>query len=271
MAKDFIRIGSIHIRWYSIILMIAVIFAYLIICKEAKKKTAKDDLIINTLFYGLLFGILGARIYFVLFNMNYYINNPLEIFMIWNGGLAIHGGILFGLLFLIIYSKKNNINLLLLLDLIIPGLIIAQAIGRWGNFFNQEAYGRVVSLSFLKKLYLPNFIIQNMYIDGHYREPTFLYESFFSFLGFIVIVLLRKNNNLKVGQLTGLYLIWYGIERLIIETFRSDSLMFSNIKIAQLISIIFIISGVFLYIKNRKRAFYNNEVLQKGEQKCIKK
>ena len=102
MTKDFIRIGSIHIRWYSIILMIAVISAYFVIFKEARKKTTKDDLIINIIFYGLLFGILGARIYYVLFNMNYYINNPLEIFMTWNGGLAIHGGILLGLLFLFI-------------------------------------------------------------------------------------------------------------------------------------------------------------------------
>lgn len=264
MTKDFIRIGSIHIRWYSIILMIAVISAYLIICKEARKKTTKDDLIVNIIFYGLLFGILGARFYYVLFNMNYYMNNPLEIFMTWNGGLAIHGGLLFGLLFLIIYSKKKNINILLLLDIITPGLIIAQAIGRWGNYFNQEAYGRAVSLSFLKKLCLPNFIIQNMYIDGHYREPTFLYESFFSFVGFLIIILLRKKKNIKVGQLTGIYLIWYGIERLVIETFRSDSLMFGNIKIAQLISIIFILTGVFLYNKNRKKdKFYNNEVLQK--------
>ena len=264
MAKDFIKIGNIHIRWYSIILMIAVTSAYLIICKEAKSKKIKDDLIVNIIFYGLLFGILGARVYYVLFNMNYYINNPLEMFMTWNGGLAIHGGILFGLLFLIIYSKKKNINILLLLDIITPGLIIAQAIGRWGNFFNQEAYGRAVSLSFLKRLCLPNFIIQNMYIDGHYREPTFLYESFFSFVGFLIIILLRKKKNIKVGQLTGIYLIWYGIERLVIETFRSDSLMFGNIKIAQLISIIFILTGVFLYNKNRKKdKFYNNEVLQK--------
>ena len=264
MTKDFIRIGSIHIRWYSIILMIAVISAYFVIFKEARKKTTKDDLIINIIFYGLLFGILGARIYYVLFNMNYYINNPLEIFMTWNGGLAIHGGILLGLLFLFIYTKKKDINILLLLDIIVTGIIIAQAIGRWGNFFNQEAYGRVVSLSFLKKLYLPNFIIHNMYIDGHYREPTFLYESISSFLGFLLLILLRKKKKLKIGQLTGIYLIWYGIERLIIETFRSDSLMFSNIKIAQLISIIFILTGVFLYNKNRKKdIFYNNEILQK--------
>ena len=168
------------------------------------------------------------------------------------------------LVFLIVYSKKKNINMLLLLDIIIPGLIIAQAIGRWGNFFNQEAYGRAVSLSFLKKLYLPDFIIQNMYIEGYYREPTFLYESFFSILGFLFIILLRKKKNLKVGQLTGFYLIWYGIERLVIETFRSDSLMLGNIKIAQLISIIFILTGVFLYNKNRtKNVFYNKEVLQK--------
>ena len=264
MSKYFITIGNINIRWYSIILLFAITCAYFVIQKEAKKKKIQDDLLINIIFYGLLFGILGARLYYVLFNFQYYKNNIQEIFMIWNGGLAIHGGIIFGLLFLIIYSKKRNINLLLLLDIIVVGLLLAQSVGRWGNFFNQEAYGRIVTLSFLKKLKLPSFIISKMYIDGYYREPTFLYESILSFLGFLLLVVIRKLKNIKVGQITGIYLIWYGIERLIIESFRSDSLMLNNIKIAQLISIIFIIIGVLLYNKNKsKDILYNMEVLQK--------
>ena len=172
--------------------------------------------------------------------------------MIWNGGLAIHGGIIATLIFLVIYSKKKEISSLLMTDIIVVGLIIAQAIGRWGNFFNGEAYGRIVSKSFLDNLHLPDFIINGMFIDGFYREPTFLYESLLSLLGFIIIILIRKYIKTKVGQITGIYLIWYGIERFIIETFRSDSLMLGPLKMAQCISLIAIIVGIYLIIKKMK-------------------
>ena len=259
-----LEVGPIKIYWYSLTMFAAILVATILIVRESKKQKINDNILIDLIFYGIISGILGARIYYVLFNLDYYLQDPLEIIKIWHGGIAIHGAIIGGLIFLILYSKKKKLNVLKMMDIIAVGLIIAQAIGRWCNFFNQEAYGRIVTISFLKKLYLPNFIIQNMYIDGYYREPTFLYESFFSFVGFLIIILLRKKKNIKVGQLTGIYLIWYGIERLVIETFRSDSLMFGNIKIAQLISIIFILTGVFLFNKNRKKdKFYNNEVLQK--------
>ena len=144
-------------------------------------------------------------------------------------------------------------KLLLILDTIVVGLIIAQAIGRWGNFFNQEAYGRIVSESFLKGLHLPKYIIKGMYIKGAYREPTFLYESLLSIIGFIVLLLVRKIKSIKTGTLTSIYLIWYGVSRLIIEAFRSDSLMLGPIKVAQLVSIIGIISGIVLLILSMKK------------------
>ena len=173
--------------------------------------------------------------------------------MIWKGGLAIHGGIIATLIFLILYSKKKKINTLLLLDVIVVGLIIAQSIGRWGNFFNGEAYGRITTLSNLKSLHLPKFIINGMYINGSYREPTFLYESIFSLMGFIVMLTVRKLKKLKVGNLTSIYLIWYGIERLFIEQLRSDSLMLGPIKVAQLVSAIAIIAGIIILIKETKK------------------
>ncbi len=249
MNKSLIDLGFIQIRWYSFFILLAILSAYWLIQREAKKKEISEEWISNLFFYGVIIGILGARLYYVIFNLSYYSKNPLEIFMIWNGGLAIHGGILATLIFVIYYCRKSHISILQITDIIVVGLVLAQAIGRWGNFFNGEAYGRVVTKSFLQKLHLPSFIIKGMYIDNNYREPTFLYESFFSLIGFLVLVLLRHYKKNKEGELTSLYLIWYGIERVIIETFRSDSLMLGNLKVAQCISIIAILSGIYLLIK----------------------
>ena len=250
MNSVLFNLGFFEIKWYSFLILIAMFLAFFVISKEARKKGMKEDELINILFYGMVIGILGARIYYVIFNLDYYLSNPLEIFMIWNGGLAIHGGIIAGLIFLFFYSKKNNLNFLLVLDIIVVGVILAQSIGRWGNFFNQEAYGRTVTVDFLKSMHLPKFIINGMYINGEYKEPTFLYESLFSFLGFIVLITIRKIQKIKVGQLSGLYFIWYGLERILIETFRADSLMFGKVKIAQIVSLIACICGLYLIRKS---------------------
>ena len=267
-------LGIIKIRWYSLFILIAVLTASFLIYKESIKKGIKREELENLIFYGFLFGILGARIYYVLFNLDYYLKDPIQIIQIWNGGLAIHGSLISGLIFIYYYCKKKNINFILLLDIIVVGLIIAQSIGRWGNFFNGEAYGRVVTLEFLKNLHLPEFIIKGMYIDGLYREPTFLYESVFSLLGFILLIILRKIKKLRVGQLLGTYLVWYGIERFIIEGFRSDSLMLGSFRIAQIVSIIFIIVGIYFIFKNIKNnRLYKEErlLLKKQEEVCIRK
>ena len=145
MDNIILDLGFIQIKWYSFFILLAMLTASFLIYKEAKKKHINEEILINLIFYGIIIGIIGARLYYVIFNFNYYINNLLEIFMIWKGGLAIHGGIIAALIFLIIYCKKNKINIMLLLDIIVIGLIIAQAIGRWGNFFNQEAFGRITS------------------------------------------------------------------------------------------------------------------------------
>ena len=263
MDRVLFDFGFFQIKWYSFFIFMGVLTASFLIIKEAKKKNINTDNIIDILFYGIIIGILGARIYYVLFNLDYYLSNPIEIIEIWNGGLAIHGGVIATLIFLIIYTRKKKMNLLLLLDILVVGLIIAQAIGRWGNFFNGEAYGRIVSLSFLKSLHLPKFIIDGMYIGGEYREPTFLYESVFSILGFIILLIVRRLKNTKTGQICGIYFIWYGIERFIIESFRSDSLMLGPLKIAQIVSILSIILGIYLFTKNIKNSkkLYKEDLL----------
>ncbi len=256
MNDVMLNLGIFQIKWYSFFIFLAMLTACLIIFKESKKKNVPDDYLTNLIFYGLIIGILGARLYYVIFNLDYYLNNPSQIFSIWNGGLAIHGGLISALIFLIIYSRKNKINILQMLDIMVVGVIIAQAIGRWGNFFNQEAYGNIISLQALKNMHLPKFIIDGMYISGSYREPTFLYESICSLIGFILLLILRATKKLKTGQLTAIYLIWYGIVRFGIETLRSDSLMLGQIKVAQLVSLLFVISGIALfiysYIKKKK-------------------
>lgn len=256
MNDVMLNLGIFQIKWYSFFIFLAMLTACLIIFKESKKKNVPDNYLTNLIFYGLIIGILGARLYYVIFNLDYYLNNPSQIFAIWNGGLAIHGGLISALIFLMIYSRKNKINILQMLDIIVVGVIIAQAIGRWGNFFNQEAYGNIISLQALKNMHLPKFIIEGMYISGSYREPTFLYESICSLIGFILLLILRATKKLKTGQLTAIYLIWYGIVRFGIETLRSDSLMLGQIKVAQLVSLLFVISGIALfiysYIKKKK-------------------
>ena len=205
MNKIFLDLGIVQIKWYSLFIFIAMLVASILIYREARRKKIDDDTLFNMIFYGIIIGILGARFYYVLFNLNYYLKYPLEILMIWNGGLAIHGGLLAGLLFMAYYSKKHKINILGILDILVVGVIIAQSIGRWGNFFNQEAYGGVISLSTLKSMHLPQFIIDGMYIDGAYRTPTFLYESFSSLLCFIVLILLRKTKKINRNYINQLW------------------------------------------------------------------
>ena len=254
MNPILLRIGNITIYWYSIMILIGFIVASYLIIEETRRFLIKKTTITDMLFYTIIIGILGARLYYVLFNLDYYSKNILDIFKVWEGGLAIHGGIIAGAIFIIIYTKKKNLNTLKILDICVPGLLIGQAIGRWGNFFNGEAHGPITSLEHLK--YFPNFIKEGMYIDGNYYMPTFLYESVLCIIGLIIILIIRRKLKIKNGQITGFYLIWYGIIRFIIESFRTDSLMLNVLKQAQIISIIMIVIGLFLIIKGNKNEKY---------------
>ena len=254
MDKVALDLGFIQIYWYSIFIFIAMITACAVIYKEAKKRNINEEFLINLTFDTIIIGIIGARIYYVLFNLPYYLSNPVEILEIWNGGLAIHGGIFAALLFIIYYCKSKKVLTLKMLDIIVVGLIIGQAIGRWGNFFNGEAYGAITSVKELQSAGIPQFVINGMYILGEYRQPAFFYESVWCLFGFLAMLIVRRDKNIKRGQLTGFYLIWYGMERLLIEGIRADSLMLGPIKIAQVVSVIFVLAGLYLmfYYKKHK-------------------
>lgn len=247
MNAILLDLGFIQIYWYSFILFIAMLVAGFLALKESKKWNIPEDLMINLFFWIIPISLIGARLYFVAFHLDYYSEHLIEIFKVWEGGLAIHGGILAGLLFILFYSKKYKMNTKRLLDIIVVSLLLGQAIGRWGNFFNGEAHGALTTLESLQ--WLPNFIVEGMHIDGFYYQPTFLYESIWCLLGFILFLVIRRRKYLKLGQLTSLYMIWYGIGRFVIEWFRTDSLMLGNFKIAMIVSFLLVVIGIILFIK----------------------
>src|SRR5574344_75430 len=165
MSSVALSIGNFDISWYSICILVGVLIAGALFLSECKKYEINLDFATNLIFWVVILGIIGARIYFVIFNLPYYTENPGEIIKIWNGGLAIHGGIIAGLLFIICYSLKYKVRILKITDMVSVGLIIAQAIGRWGNFFNSEAHGPETTRAFLEGIkIIPKFVIDGMNI-----------------------------------------------------------------------------------------------------------
>ena len=269
MDRVALDLGFIQIYWYSIFIFVALLVACTVIYKEAKKREIDEDTLINMTFGTVIFGIIGARLYYVLFNLPYYSKNIVEIFEIWNGGLAIHGGIIFGLLSIIVFCKNRKMNVMRMLDIIVVGLIIGQAIGRWGNFFNSEAYGAITTLEKLQSQGIPQFIIDGMYILGEYRQPTFFYESVGCVFGFLTMLIIRCGKYLKRGNLTAFYLVWYGILRFLVEGLRSDSLMLGPIKMAQAVSLLFVLIGIIIFIINLKRSKGDEYLYRKDPNKVM--
>lgn len=243
------EIGPFSVRWYALCIVAGLILAVYLAMREAPRKNIQADDVLDFILIAFPLAIVGARLYYVAFEWQNYINNPLDIFAIWNGGIAIYGGLIAGALVLYFFSQRRLINTLDFLDVTAPSVMIAQSIGRWGNFFNQEAYGAVVD----NLNYLPSVIRNQMMIDGSYRQPTFLYESLWNLLGFALILLLRRRKSfLKRGEIAAFYLIWYGFGRMIIEGMRTDSLMLAGLRVSQWLSAILIVAGLALIIYRRR-------------------
>ncbi len=257
MDRIAISIGFIEIYWYAIFIVIGIIVAYIVARTIAKERGVNLKDFEDLIFIGLILSIIGTRLYYVIFNFSIYQDNLLNILNVRDGGLAIHGGIITAFTWGLYFSKKRKMNLLDIFDAGAAGFLIAQSIGRWGNFINQEAHGPQVSRGFLENLKIPNFIIEGMNIGGVYYHPTFLYESLWNFVGFILVVVFRKRIFKKKGDIFCFFVVWYSFARFFIEGLRTDSLMFQDYKVAQIVSVAGIIFGVVFYFKKKGMRIYN--------------
>lgn len=248
------------IYWYGIIIATTVLVAYLMAEREASKRGLPKDTMLDLLLMALPVAFIFARAYYVVFRWDYYSNHKDEIIAIWDGGIAIYGGLLGGFIVLYFFARKRKIKIIKLLDIIAPSLLVGQMLGRWGNFFNHEAFGGEVSRSYLEDRFIPKFIIDNMFIDGAYRQPTFLYESFWCFIAVIILLLLR--NKLSQSEVFASYIILYGVERFIVEGMRTDSLYIGSLRISQVLSLVFVVGSlIYLILLNTK--FKDKKLLYK--------
>lgn len=258
-----VTIGNFEIRWYSVLILLAVLLTYKIAIAEAKRFGVKKDFMFNLMFWGLIAGIIGARLYYVIFNWADYMKDPIEILKVWNGGLAIHGGMISAFIVGSLYCKKYNVRIVRIADFIMVPVLLAQAIGRWGNFFNGEAHGVATSVATLKALFVPDFVINGMYIDGILYTPTFYFESMICLIAFILLIIIRRFKYIKVGTLSALYLIIYGTLRFFIEISRTDALLIRGYKVAQIVSIIMVLFGIgmimFISRKGKFEDLYNDK------------
>lgn len=283
-------LGPLTVNWYGIILGTAALVGLLLAVQEGKRFGIESDFFMDLLLVGVPAAILGARAYYVAFKWDYYSVHPGEIIKIWHGGIAIHGALIGAMIAAIIYVRKKGYSFWRIADICAPSLLMGQAIGRWGNFMNQEAHGGPVTESFLRDtLHLPNFIVNQMYIDGIYYHPTFLYESIWNIVGVLLLLFLRRQTFMRAGELFLSYFIWYSVGRFFIEGLRTDSLAFTgpgwleqfmltlwspmkvmfepgymsygNIRIAQFIGLVIILAALVLIVYRRSSGLATEKYL----------
>ncbi|WP_046178191.1 prolipoprotein diacylglyceryl transferase [Domibacillus tundrae] len=248
------ELGNFQVHWYGIIIGIGIALGFYLASKEGDRIGLPQETFSDLLIWAIPIALISARMYYVLFQWDYYSQNPGTIIQIWNGGIAIHGALIGSVITAIVFSRKRGISFWKLADIAAPSIILGQAIGRWGNFVNQEAHGGEVTRSFLQNLHLPDFIVNQMYIDGAYYHPTFLYESVWNIFGLALLLFLRKVNP-KRGELFLSYVIWYSIGRFFIEGMRTDSLMLPGdfLRIAQVLSLSLIVIAAAILIYRRAK------------------
>lgn len=264
-------IAGREIRWYGIIICIGIILGFLVFLKNAKYHGINTDTVLDFAIILIPVSIIGARLYYVITSLSEY-NSFYEVIAIWNGGLAIYGAIIAGAIATFIVCKVKKISYILILDCLSVGVILGQCIGRWGNFFNAEAYGSIMQYDFFGKTFdisasansFPLRMVINSipdFTNATIAHPTFLYESIWNLLGFILLTILFKKTKFK-GQIFLTYITWYGFGRCIIEGFRTDSLWVGNFRISQLLATLCFIIGIILltvlFLKNKKQKEYIN-------------
>ncbi|MGI6703053.1 MAG: prolipoprotein diacylglyceryl transferase [Clostridia bacterium] len=235
------EVFGISVRWYGIILAAGIMCGLLYALRESKRVGMDENIILDLVIFAIPAGVIGARLYYVIFNWDYYSKDPLQILNIRGGGLAIHGTLIAAVITGVIYTRVKKISFWSLADIASPGLILGQAIGRWGNFVNQEAHGTPTDLPW------------GILVDGVKVHPTFLYESLWNFSVFAVLLWYRKRKKTE-GNVFLLYLILYSVGRFFVEGLRTDSLMLGSIRAAQLVSAAAVVVGTaYMYFRSKKK------------------
>lgn len=269
-APVLISFGPINIYWYGLFIVLGIILATLTTIRLAKYYGLNSEIIIDLLFWLVIAGLVGARLYDVLLELPYYLAHPLRVFFIWQGGLAIHGGLIAGATALWFYAKKRKLNFWLLGSLIVPGLALGQAIGRWGNYFNQEIFGRPTDLPWGIPIDFMNRPLA--YINFQYFHPTFLYESLGNFIIFFILILghiylikKRELNNFCFLFLVSCYLLLYSLLRFFIEFIRLDATpCFFGWRWPQIVSLGIILASLIFLLINYKKHDSINSALTKN-------
>ena len=238
------HIGSKPIYWYGIIIALALVSGWLLSSSIAKNDGLTKDHITDVVLYGAPTAIVFARLYYVIFSFSDYKDNLWEVFAIWNGGIAIYGAVIGAALAAYIYARVKKLDWKSIFDVSIIGVILGQCIGRWGNFFNKEAFGAETTLPWKMGLYKYGQLI--------YVHPTFLYESLWNLIGVFVLLYINRHKKFK-GQTFYSYLVWYGIGRFFIEALRTDSLYLGAFRVSQLPALVTAIIGIILIIINHKK------------------
>ena len=233
------QIGPLEIHWYGVLIALGMMLAVLYACSRCKEFGLKEDDLIDGVLCIVPFAVLCARLYYCIFQWDTYASNPIRILYIWEGGLAIYGGVIGAAIGIVVFSfvKRKKVNLLAVLDITSLGFLIGQSMGRWGNFFNREAFGAETESFFRMGLYKQ--VLENgKIIDSatmYYYHPTFLYESVWNLAGFVLLHFLSKKRKFD-GQMALMYVAWYGLGRTFIEGLRTDSLMMGPIRVSQLLA-----------------------------------
>lgn len=256
-GEEIFRWGSFRLKWYGVLIATAVLIGVNLSMRLAKSRNIDPEAIADLAIWLVLGAIPAARLYYVAFEWQTYSQHPEQIIKIWEGGIAIHGAIIGGTIAAIIFAKLKQLSFWQLADIVAPSVALGQTIGRWGNFFNSEAFGRPTDLPW--KLYIPKDRRPFEYINFDYFHPTFLYESLWNLLVFIFLMWLfiddNRHHRLRTGSIFLVYLIAYSIGRFGVEGLRTDSLMFGSLRMAQVISLAGIAIGsiglLWLYIRRR--------------------
>lgn len=251
MDRVAFTVFGIDVMWYGVLMATGMILGTIIALKEAKRVGIKEDDVLDLAIIAIPLGLLGARLYYVLFNWGYYSQNLSQILNFRGGGMAIHGALIAGILTGYVFTKIKNINFFKMADAVLIGMPLAQAIGRWGNFINGEAHGGPTNLPW------------GILVDGVKVHPTFLYESIWDLGLFIFLWLFRKKKQYE-GQILVYYITLYSLGRFFIEGLRTDSLMIGPLRMAQVISLVGVIGGIIAHIylskRNKIKNIDNNEI-----------